>query len=59
MSGQFVAAWKLFLPHDGLLMLLPLLLGAALVFGLASGFIALRVLAAMQRLEPQGGSGGY
>lgn len=62
MSGQFVAAWKLFLPHDGLLMLLPLLLGAALIFGLVSGFIALRVLAAMQRiepLEPQGGSGGY
>lgn len=62
MSGQFLAAWQLFLPHDGLLMLLPVLLGAALVFGLVSGFIALRVLAAMQRLEalePQRGAGGY
>ena len=59
MSGQFFAAWKLFLPHDGLLMLLPLLLGAALIFGAVSGYIALRVLAAMQRLEPQAGSGGY
>lgn len=54
MSGQFVAAWKLFLPHDGLLVLLPVLLAAALGFGLVSGLVALRVLAAMERLEREG-----
>lgn len=51
MSGQFVAAWRLFLPHDGLLYLLPVLLIAALCFGLVSGLIALRVLARMEALE--------
>lgn len=53
MSGQFYAAWKLFLPHDGLLNLLPALLIAALCFGLVSGVIAERVLRRMRVLEQE------
>lgn len=49
MGGQFVVAWRLFIPHPGLLALLPLLLGMALVFGTVSGGIAARVLARMAR----------
>jgi len=55
MAGQFLAAWKLFVPHDGLLHLLPVLLAAALVFGLVSGAIALRVLQRMEALERDAG----
>lgn len=47
MSGQFLVAWRLFIPHPGLLGLLPALLGMALLFGVASGWIAARVLAHM------------
>lgn len=59
MSGQFFAAWRIFLPHDGLLYLLPVLLAAALVFGLVSGFVALRVVQRMRRLEQETTEGGY
>lgn len=40
MSGQFLLAWGLFIPHAGLWKLFPLLLTAALLFGLVSGIIA-------------------
>jgi heptaprenyl diphosphate synthase len=40
MAGQFAAAYWLFIPHAALLNLLPLLMTAALVFGLVSGTIA-------------------
>lgn len=40
MTGQFLLAWTLFIPHPGLLKLLPLLLSAALVFGVVSGLVA-------------------
>lgn len=40
MSGQFLMAWGLFIPHAGLWKLFPLLLTAALLFGLVSGIIA-------------------
>jgi len=59
MTGQFMAAWTLFLPHAGLVVLLPALLAAALTFGLASGFVALRVLDRMRRLEHAPEAGGY
>jgi len=49
MSGQFFVAYRLFIPHPGLLRLLPLLLGAALLFGTVTGWIASRILA---RLPP-------
>lgn len=40
MAGQFLLAWLVFIPHSGLLKLLPLLLTAALIFGVVSGVIA-------------------
>ena len=40
MTGQFAIAYVLFIPHPGLLHLLPLLLTAALLFGVTSGIIA-------------------
>jgi heptaprenyl diphosphate synthase len=40
MAGQFAAAYWLFIPHNALLNLLPLLMTAALIFGLVSGTIA-------------------
>lgn len=50
MLGQFSAAYTLFVPHPGLLNLLPLLISAAIVFGLATGHVAARVLAALPAL---------
>jgi heptaprenyl diphosphate synthase len=49
MAGQFVVAWQVFLPHPGLLALLPPLMSAALVFGLVTGAVAGAVL---RRLPP-------
>jgi heptaprenyl diphosphate synthase len=40
MSGQFVLAWMLFIPHSALWRLFPVLLTAALLFGIVSGIIA-------------------
>ncbi|ACL73981.1 Gx transporter family protein [Thioalkalivibrio sulfidiphilus] len=40
MLGQFLVAYTLIIPHPALLKLLPVLLTAALLFGLASGTIA-------------------
>jgi heptaprenyl diphosphate synthase len=44
MSGQFVLAWMLFIPHAALWRLFPVLLTAALLFGIVSGIIAGAVL---------------
>ncbi len=49
MAGQFALAYGVFVPHAGLLRLLPLLMSAALVFGLVTGAVAARIL---QRLPP-------
>lgn len=49
MSGQFLLAYALFIPHQGLLKLLPVLLAASLLFGLCSGWLALRI---SQRMPP-------
>ena len=40
MAGQFWTDYGLFIPHDALLPLFPLLMSAALVFGLVSGVVA-------------------
>lgn len=40
MSGQFALAYQLFIPHPGLLHLLPILLTVALLFGITSGILA-------------------
>lgn len=39
MAGQFAVAYALFVPHRGLVTVLPVLLSAALVFGLMTGKI--------------------
>ncbi len=49
MSGQFALAYGLFVPHPGLLRLFPLLMTAALAFGLVTGGAAQAVL---RRLSP-------
>jgi len=54
-SGQFLLAWRVFVPHPGLLHLLPLLLAMALALGLATGWLAQRLL---QRL-PATTADGY
>ncbi len=40
MAGQFAAAYYLFIPHQGLLRLFPVLMTLALIFGVVSGTIA-------------------
>ena len=40
MTGQFWVAYLLFVPHEGLFHLLPILLTISLVFGVASGAVA-------------------
>lgn len=49
MLGQFLIAYLLFIPHAGLWTLLPLLLTAALLFGLTSGIIAHMMLQGVTR----------
>ena len=46
--AQFWVAYGLFIQHDGLFYLLPLLMTAALIFGLVNGFI---VFAMLNRLQ--------
>lgn len=54
MLGQFLAAYTLFVPHKGLFHILPVLMTAALLFGLVSGIIAAIVT---QRIKPVNLSG--
>lgn len=49
MLGQFALAWGVFIPHAGMLNLLPPLLTAALIFGLVTGWLTQRIL---QKLPP-------
>jgi len=49
MAGQFWIAYLLFIPHPGLLHLLPVLMSAAVIFGLVSGMIADAMLTRMPR----------
>jgi heptaprenyl diphosphate synthase len=44
MAGQFAVAYALFIPHPGLLRLLPVLMLAALAFGLLTGAATRQVL---------------
>jgi len=44
MLGQFVLAYALFIPHPGLLHLLPILLTVALLFGVLGGILAHMIL---------------
>jgi heptaprenyl diphosphate synthase len=47
MAGQFGLAYALFIPHAALLHLLPVLMSAALLFGVLSGIITATMLKAM------------
>ncbi len=49
MAGQFAVAYLIFVPHPGLLRLLPLLMTTALLFGAITGWVAQALLA---RLPP-------
>lgn len=44
MSGQFVCAWLLFIPHPGLWRLFPVLLTFALILGIINGIISHRLV---------------
>jgi heptaprenyl diphosphate synthase len=48
MAAQFTLAYQLFIPHPGLLRLLPVLMLAALAFGALTGWAARQVLARLQ-----------
>lgn len=51
MLGQFMAAYLLLIPHPALFKLLPILLTAALVFGVISGIIAAAMIDKVQKRE--------
>lgn len=52
MSAQFLLAWRLFVPHPGLLSLLPVLLLAALLFGICTGWLANVLVREVEKLAP-------
>ncbi len=49
MFGQFYIAYLLFIPHEGLFKLLPLLMTAAVVFGIISGIIVRSMLRHLEK----------
>ena len=51
MLGQLVAAYLLLIPHPALFKLLPVLMTAALVFGVISGMIATAMIDKVQKRE--------
>ena len=40
MTGQFLVAWWLFIPHEAIWRLYPILMSTSLIFGLVSGTMA-------------------
>ncbi|NOX07911.1 MAG: Gx transporter family protein [Gammaproteobacteria bacterium] len=49
MAGQFTSAWLLFIPHPALFNLLPVLMSAALIFGIINGIIVSGMLGKRQK----------
>lgn len=49
MAGQFWVAYALFIPHAALFRLLPVLMTAALIFGVVSGIIAQALIRRVER----------
>ncbi|MDH5406996.1 MAG: Gx transporter family protein [Gammaproteobacteria bacterium] len=47
-SGQFLMAWAMFIPHPGLWKLFPVLLTFAIILGIINGIISLMVLKRLQ-----------
>jgi len=48
MAGQFMVAYWLFIPHQGLFGLLPVLMSMAALFGLVSGLIVMAMVAKLK-----------
>lgn len=48
--GQFIIAFTLFIPHIALLQLLPILITAAILFGILNGLISTRLLRACKEI---------
>jgi heptaprenyl diphosphate synthase len=48
--GQFIIAYTLFIPHIALLQLLPILITAAILFGILNGLISTRLLRACKEI---------
>ncbi len=48
MAAQFFTAYTLFIPHEGLFQLLPVLMTMAVVFGLSSGIIANQIMSKLK-----------
>jgi len=57
MLGQFAAAYLVLIPHPALFKLLPLLMTAALVFGVISGMIAAAMIDKVRKRTDGGTSG--
>jgi heptaprenyl diphosphate synthase len=51
MAAQFFTAYTVFIPHDGLFHLLPVLMTAAVVFGLVSGAVSQLALEHLHQSE--------
>lgn len=52
MTGQFVMAWALFVPHPGIWRLFPLLMTIALLLGIINGIISLKLVAQLEKTTP-------
>lgn len=50
MSGQFVCAWLLFIPHSGLWHLFPVLMTVAVILGIINGIISQRLI---DKVDPE------
>ena len=48
-TGQFVLAWALFVPHPGIWRLYPLLMTLAVILGMINGIISLKLITQMGR----------
>ncbi|WP_348675639.1 Gx transporter family protein [uncultured Abyssibacter sp.] len=58
MGGQFCVAYAVFIPHPGLLTLLPVLLTAAMLFGALTGWLAGALCERLQTEREGGGEPG-
>jgi len=47
-SGQFFLAYVFFIPHSALLSLLPVLMTAALIFGIVSGIVSEKIVVSLR-----------
>ena len=52
MAAQFFVAYTLFIPHQGLFHLLPILMTVAVIFGLGSGIIASHIIDKLKEPQP-------